>query len=111
MKELLFLKEMEGKIDELFKEMEPDFGYFSLARHETLIVNLLKDAMEDEEDWIGYFVYELDCGKDYSKGCVTIHGKAVKLETVDDLYKLLVRRQLRNKEKNGKMELNNKKKQ
>jgi hypothetical protein len=55
------------------------------------IIALLKEAVNDTDDWIDYFVWELDFGRDYKDGCVTADGKNIPLKTVDDLWDILKR--------------------
>ena len=58
---------------------------------EMNIINTWKELLKDESEWIEYFIYELDFGKDYKKGCVTFEGKNVKLKTFEDLWNILDR--------------------
>ena len=55
------------------------------------IVDLLNYLFRDAGDWIGYYVWELDCGKDYKPGMITEKGgnKEIPLATIKDLYNLL----------------------
>lgn len=56
------------------------------------VVDLLALATHDEDDWIAYWVFDLDCGKEYEDGCVTEgDGSIVKLETIEDLWNCLVK--------------------
>ena len=53
-------------------------------------VDLLQRAMRDKNDWIIYWMYELDFGKDYRPGCVTAEdGSDIPLQTFDDVYDVL----------------------
>lgn len=54
-------------------------------------VNLLELVTADEEEWISYFVFELDCGKSWKPGAVTNQdGTDIPLGTIDDLWRQLV---------------------
>lgn len=56
------------------------------------VVDLLSLATHDEDDWISYWVFDLDCGKEYQDGCVTdADSSIIKLETIDDLWNVLVK--------------------
>jgi len=59
---------------------------------EDQLMKVLKIAMNDNHagSWIDYFVYELDFGKDYEKGKVTIDSKPVVLRTASHLWELLL---------------------
>mgnify|MGYP001031021408 CR=1 FL=1 len=52
-------------------------------------INLLKECVNDTNDWIDYFVWELDFGRDYTDGCVRINGKDVPLRTAEDLWNII----------------------
>lgn len=55
------------------------------------VVNLLGLMMHDTNDWIGYWIYEMEYGEKYFKGCVTHeNGVEIPLHTVEDLYNFLV---------------------
>lgn len=90
---ILDLKEME----EFYSELEKIYGKYNW---ETSIMplsfnwssmNLLKAIFHDELDWIDYWVYELNYGKDYQDGDVIQNGKNVPLKTIEDLYNFLLR--------------------
>ena len=54
-------------------------------------ISILEDDCGDSiNGWISYWLYELDRGANWEPGCVTKDGKDIKLETLDDLYELLV---------------------
>lgn len=54
-------------------------------------VNLLEMVTADEDEWISYFIFELDCGKSWKPGTVTEQdGTDIPLGTIDDLWNLLV---------------------
>lgn len=56
----------------------------------TNVVELLEHIMGDKYEWISYWVWELDFGKEYRAGCVTDkNGQDIKLESVHDLYRFL----------------------
>jgi len=88
MTELLELKSAENEVSAALKKLSPDWGSFNLDRHEIIIVNLIKELMNDtgEHSWIDYWIYELDAGKKYNNGSVTIRNENVPLKTIDDLY-------------------------
>ncbi len=78
-------------VDAALRKLDPDFGGFHVARLTELVFDILKDAMKDNDDWIPYFVYELDWGSKYEPGSITeADGKVIPLGTLSDLYDLLV---------------------
>ena len=51
---------------------------------------MLKELVNDEYDYISYFMWELDFGKDYTDGTITeADGTIIKLENASDLYNLI----------------------
>lgn len=96
-KHLLRLKELteeRNKLNDFMKKskLSDDFndGIFGTVWYESLITDILMDTFNDKSDWIGYWIYELNFGKDYKKGCIkSKEGKNIKLKTIDDLYNLL----------------------
>ena len=49
-------------------------------------------VFDDKEKWIDYWVWELDCGKEYKDGMVTERdGSNIPLKTPSDLWNLLMR--------------------
>jgi len=54
------------------------------------LITLLKLSFKDDSDWIDYFIYDLDFGRDYKEGCVMSKDKKpIPLVTIDDLWNLL----------------------
>ena len=89
MKRLLRIKRDEEKLNKALKVFEPDFGYFSLGRFETLIVDAIKAGVNDEYDNIGWWLYEMNEGKDVKKNSVTKDGKNIPCKTIKELYNLI----------------------
>lgn len=55
------------------------------------IFALLKYSTNDETELISYFCYDLNFGKDWYEGCVTDEdGTDIRLQTIDELYDVLV---------------------
>lgn len=87
---LVEIKKDEDNLNKAFRKFEPDFNYICFGRYESLIVKTLETAMEDTSEWISYWLYELDCGMTWKKGCITDkEGKDIKLKTPEDLYDIL----------------------
>ena len=53
------------------------------------LLKILQIAMKDSSDWTGYYMWELDFGRKWRQGSVTIEGKDFKLQTASDLWDLL----------------------
>jgi choline kinase len=89
MKELLVLKEDEDNLNEAFKRFEPDFNYISFNRYESLIVKTLELTMEDDSEWIQYFLYERDAEFTNKKIITDKNGKKLPFRSFSDLYDLI----------------------
>ncbi len=90
MEGLLNIKKDEDNLNKAFKKFEPDFNYISFGRYEMLIVDTLKIAMDDDADWIEYFLYEL-FAKFTKKNIITSkEGKKLPLRNMSDLYNLII---------------------
>lgn len=95
MRELVSIKEAEHNLNTAFKAFEPDFNFICFGRYETLFVNCIKEAMNDYNDWIGYWLYELNCGKNAKKNSVQYNnGKCVPIKTLDNLYEIIINKKL-----------------
>jgi len=86
MEELVSLKQDEENFREAFKKFEPEGGNLFFSRHENLVVDSLKEAINDKNLWISYWLYELNCGKEHNRLKVTKDGKRVPMKTIDNLY-------------------------
>lgn len=54
-------------------------------------IRLLGHIFNDDGEWISYWMWELNYGEKWYKGCVTeADGTDVKLQTSADLYRLLI---------------------
>lgn len=55
------------------------------------MIKLLQYLTNDNSDdgWIEYFIWELDFGRKYKKGCCKINGKDVNLSSSGKLYDVL----------------------
>lgn len=90
---MLLLEEIfkeEEELNSALKRFSPDFGGFSNDGAIGLILDLLKDLMHDDCDNIEYFIYELEWGKKWYKGCVTDkEGSDIPMGTIKELYNYL----------------------
>lgn len=53
------------------------------------LVELLEKVTHDEDEWIRYWIYEIDFGRKYHRWGVTIDDKPVWLLTTENLWDLL----------------------
>lgn len=85
--------DLVDKVDELFRNsrenIENDFCNAAGLQisHESLVVKLLKKLMHDQYEWIDYFIYELDYGRNYQPGMVkNSNGTNIELNSAEALY-------------------------
>ena len=88
-------QEIDAKCDAAICSVFPDatVAIYDHSKVSNSLVGLLQKAMNDEhvESWIEYYMYELDFGQKYRKGCVKDKdGSNIKLATAEDLYNLLI---------------------
>jgi hypothetical protein len=90
-----FIKERndaQNKIDKLFRKEFTDGLFWPYCRYETQIVKVLEEIMGDKENqWISYYCWEKDYGRDERLGYPTNKdGKVIPLATPEDLWNLLI---------------------
>lgn len=82
-------KKMDA-VDTALRELSPDFGGFYIPDTLDIVVQLLKDVFKDEDDWIEYFVYEIDWLRNFELGDVTVDGKPIDLSIWANVYEFLL---------------------
>lgn len=91
----------QDKIYDAVRSVGADGEYFRNTPTVDTTLMLLNRIFKDDSEYplIDYWVYELDCGDNWTSGTVTDDdGHEVKLRTISDLYDELTR-QYANKEK------------
>ena len=90
-----FMKERNdamGKINEVFTEEFEDSIFYPYFKYENMLSQVLKDTMQDKGDWIEYFLYEGDYGRDLKPDSVTeADGTPIDITTPEKLYDFLVK--------------------
>ena len=85
----------EFAINKLFTEEFEDSMFFPYSKYETAYVDLLAASMSNDKfnalDDIQYFIYELDNGKRWKPGDVTVNNKDIDMSTAEKLYDYLVK--------------------
>lgn len=85
------------KMNDMFKEHQKKIGYsiepsqmeFNVLS--SIIVEILHKMFEDDSDWIGYFCYDLDYGRNYKIDSVTEKdGTPILMSNADELYDFLI---------------------
>lgn len=88
--ELIYRKE-EKISDFLYKELECSIMVTPSNNYQELFLDLMKLIMNDDGDWISYYIYDLDFGSNYRDGTIIDKdNKDIKLRTASDLYDLLL---------------------
>ena len=88
MKKIKVQLECTNNLDEALKKMSPDFGGFFNAAID-IAIDLLKRVMNDEDEWIEYYIYEANWGKTF-KEVYESDGTPIPLETIEDLYNIII---------------------
>lgn len=66
-------------------------GFYDNETLFSVIENYLVDTFKDEGGWLGYFIYDLDFGKDWKDDCCSeSDGTIIDISTVEKLYDFLV---------------------
>jgi hypothetical protein len=90
MEEFIKLKKDTDDAHEAMVKLDPDFGGLTLSRHESMIMRLIEKLMKDEKNgWIGYWMYELNFGKNATKSSVEINDKNISIKTLSDLFNII----------------------
>lgn len=94
--ELKDADDLQNQIDDIMKKSlankRNDFMNAASLQisHEELVIDLLEEIFDDEGQWIVYWIYELDYGKKYTKGCV-VDDKPIDISTAGKLYDFLIK--------------------
>ena len=101
MKEKTFVKIINGLEAEknrqtlLNKQLKIIIGdeiqIFYLDKFEDELFKALKDEFNDKDDWLGWWIYEKDFGKNKKLTARYKNKKPIKLDTPEQLYKFLVK--------------------
>lgn len=86
------LAEIESGINSLlnkYKVARENEAKIHFPTLETNVVELLKTITNDTDEWIDYWIYELDFGDRDNGNRVTIDSKPILLKTVRELWDLL----------------------
>ena len=86
-------KDFDEQANKKFEEIFTDFaGWYN----NDIVINGIELALEkefnDKDEWIAYFIYELDYGKEWEKGCCKNEdGSDIDISTVEKLYDFLIK--------------------
>lgn len=83
--------DQENKIHQMFKDEFTDGIFWPYSRYENQLVKVLIEIMHDQEnEWISYYCYEKDYGRDDKLEVFDKNNNKIPLKTAEDLYNLLV---------------------
>lgn len=87
-----FVDETNKKARELNDAIISDFFNASSLSisHETIVVKLLENMFNDK-DYLSWWLYDLDYGRDFSLGDLEVNGVAIDLSTAEKLYDYLIK--------------------
>jgi len=80
----------EQNINKAMKKLAPEFNGFYMSRYHTLFADMLSNLIGDTDDWVGYWIYELDFGKKATDKTVKKNNKYLPIRTPEDLYNLII---------------------
>ncbi len=88
---VLELKKRTEKLDKALKDFTgTNETTFWLSDRIDCLVRIIQQLCDDtENDWIGYWLWELDNGKRAEKNTVVYNDKNIPIKTLNDLYNLL----------------------
>ena len=85
-------------LNDLFRKYKSDGEVYPPMCTET-VIDLLEFIFNDKNQWISYWIFELEFGERYEDGDVkNENGEDIPLKTAEDLYDLLVRNMKESKE-------------
>lgn len=97
-KAIRFIDERAQAMSRLNKALTDEFEdsiFYPYTRYETAMVELLVAATSEKYDTgedIYYFIYDLDCGREWKPGMVTDKDdNDIKMGTIRDLYDYIVK--------------------
>ena len=78
------------KFNKAIQEYTNDTNFSGFFMNDDFLLDLLKELYDDKDDWIGYWLYDLDCGKLAKKKSIQMKGKNIPIKTLDDLYNIII---------------------
>lgn len=89
------LYEQENKIlavDKALVDLDNDFGGFGIPSASSISLDILKECLNDENNWLDYFIYELDWLNNIHDECIIEdNSKYVVIKTWEDVYDFITK--------------------
>jgi hypothetical protein len=76
----------------LVQKIDPyaDLGIMAYPDCSNALYELLSEEMNDDSDWIGYFCFDRDFGRNDTLGDITdVNGNIIPFKSIDDLWNIL----------------------
>ena len=93
MNKLMELDAKMNAVDSALKALDNDFCGFYMTEPADMVINIMAECMNDEDEWLGYFVWEMDWLRNMYDGAVMIHDEPVKIENWSDVYDFITTRE------------------
>lgn len=86
-------KELDRVLDTFYNEIGIDLiNFVDEVGFESFAVSAMEIGLNDNEQWLTYFVYECECDFDRFNNQVEVDEKNVNIHTYEDLYFFIVGR-------------------
>lgn len=90
LKKILAQEKKVRKLEKVIGELAPDC-HTPIFEFTTLSLEILKEAVNDQYEYISYWLYDLDKGTEWKVGTITTKdGKDLPLKTIGQLYDLII---------------------
>ena len=82
-----------SKINKVFTNEFQDSVFYPYIKYESKLLEVLAASFDYDDDiiydWISYYCFELDFGRKYKLGDVSLNGVPIPLGTPEELYDML----------------------
>ena len=79
----------DQKVCDTMSEIFDGFCIYDNGAVINQLIKVLAEIYGDKSEWIEYYIYELDFGKQWKKDSVSQDGNNIPLKTPEDLYNLI----------------------
>jgi len=92
MEELRDMEDQQAKMEKAIGSLFDGYVPFLVNRWkgQDLVVSILRNELNDDVDWITYFISDLNFGRRYTDGMIkSKDNKEIQLGTAEDLWAIL----------------------
>ena len=98
------LQQESDTLSDLYEKYRIDFIDCDWIRNDISVIKLLEFIFDDEEtDWIGWWCWEKDFGRDNNIDAFSITDNIIPLDTPEEFYNFLIENM---ENKNGRTDIN-----